>query len=276
LEEIMNAIKRIAFASTAALLAFFTTVSVAQAQALSAEEIAAKAQKAFYYAGKDIKAKVLMKLISKNGKERTRELTMLRLNKGDKGEQKYYMYFHRPADVRGMSFMVWKYTGKDDDRWLYIPAIKLVKRIAADDKNSSFVGSDFSYEDISGRDLKDDTHTLKGEESVNGKAVYVLESVPREPKSAYYSRKVAWIDKETFLPLKEEYYDKRGKLYKTFTAEEIETIQGIATIMKRTMANVQNGHRTEVTFSEVKYNVGLRENLFSERYLRSAPREWIR
>jgi len=268
--------RHFAFAGTATLLAFFTTLGLAQAQAPSGPEIAAKTLQAFYYAGKDIKARVLMKLISKNGKERIRELTMLRLNKGNRGEQRYYMYFHRPADVRALTFMVWKYPGKDDDRWLYVPAIKLVKRIAADDKNSSFVGSDFSYEDVSGRDLEDDTYTLRGEESVDGKTVYVLESVPKDGKSASYSRKVAWIDKETFLPLKEEYYDKRGKLYKTFTADRIETIQGIPTIMKRTMANVQNGHRTEVTFSEVRYNVGLKESLFSERYLRSAPREWIR
>ncbi|MFQ6113412.1 MAG: outer membrane lipoprotein-sorting protein, partial [bacterium] len=174
-----------------------------------------------------------------------------------------------------MTFMVWKYLGKNDDRWLYVPAIKLVRRIAANDKNSSFVGSDFTYEDVSGREVTEDTHTLRGEEALKGKTVYVVESVPKEEKSAYYSRKVSWIDKETFLPLKEEYYDKRGDLYKTFTADKIETVQGIATIMQRTMVNAQNGHRTVVTFEAVKYNVGLKEDIFSERYLRSAPREWI-
>ncbi|MFQ5752912.1 MAG: outer membrane lipoprotein-sorting protein, partial [bacterium] len=110
---------------------------------------------------------------------------------------------------------------------------------------------------------------------LNSKSVYVVESVPKEEKSAYYSRKVSWIDKETFLPLKEEYYDKRGDLYKTFTADKIESVEGIATIMQRTMANVQNGHRTVVTFEAVNYNAGLKEAIFSERYLRSAPREWI-
>ena len=250
-------------------------LSMAQ-ESLSGKEIVRKSQQAFYYAGKDIQAKVLMKLISKNGKERTRELTMLRLNMEDSWNQKYYMYFHQPADVRAMTFMVWKYTGEDDDRWLFLPAIKLVKRIAADDKNSSFVGSDFSYEDVSGRDLSDDSHTLKAEETMNGRDAYVVESVPKEATSVYFSRKVSWIDKETFLPLKEEYYDKRGDLYKTFTADKIENIQDIPTIINRTMLNVQNGHRTDVSFTEVKYNVGLRDDIFSERYLRSAPREWIR
>jgi outer membrane lipoprotein-sorting protein len=253
------------------------TLGLANAQKkLSGEEIIKKSQETFYYAGKDIKAKVLMKLISKNGKERIRELTMLRLNKGESDEQKYYMYFHRPADVREMTFMVWKYLGKNDDRWLYLPSIKLVRRIAANDKNSSFVGSDFTYEDVSGRDVLEDNHTLKSEETLNDKSVYVLESVPRDEKSAYYSRKVSWIDQETFLPLKEEYYDKREDLYKIFTADKIETVQGIATITQRTMANIQNGHSTVVMFEEVSYNIGLKEDIFSERYLRSAPRLWIK
>ncbi len=243
---------------------------------LSGEEIINKSQEIFYYAGKDIKAKILMKLITKDGKERLRELTMLRLNKSESAEQKYYMYFHRPADVREMTFMVWKYLGKNDDRWLYVPSIKLVRRIAANDKNSSFVGSDFTYEDVSGREVLEDTHTLKSEETLDGKSVYVLESVPKDEKSAYFSRKVSWIDQETFLPLKEEYYDKRDDLYKIFTADKIETVQGIVTIMQRTMANIQNGHSTVVMFGEVSYNIGLKEDIFSERYLRSAPRQWIK
>lgn len=263
------------FTATLSFLVIFICVRVQAQDKLSGEEIVEKSQQAFHYAGKDMKAKVMMKLISKSGKERIRELTMLRLNQGDNGEQKYYMYFHQPADVRQMAFMVWKYPGKNDDRWLYVPAIKLVQRIAANDKNSSFVGSDFTYEDVSGRDVSEDTHTLKGEEVMNGDSVYVLESVPKDEKSAYYSRKVSWIDKETFLPLKEEYYDQRGDLFKTFMAEQIKVVEGIATIMQRTMANAQSGHRTVVTFEAVTYNNGLEDSIFSERYLRNAPREWI-
>lgn len=264
------------FISTTIIILLFSVTGWNQVQEkLSGKEIIKKAHEIFYYAGKDIKAKVTMQLISKDGKERIRELTMLRLNTGENGEQKYYMYFHRPADVRKMTFMVWKYLGENDDRWLYVPSIKLVRRIAANDKNSSFVGSDFTYEDVSGREVSEDTHTLKGEEALNGKSVYLVESVPKEEKSAYYSRKVSWIDKETFLPLKEEYYDKRGDLYKTFTGDKIESVEGMPTIMQRTMANVQNGHRTVVTFEDVNYNVALKDNIFSERYLRSAPREWI-
>ncbi len=245
-------------------------------ESLTGQEIIKKSREIFYYAGKDIKAKVLMQLINKDGNERTRELTMLRLNTGENHQQKYYMYFHRPADVRKMTFMVWKYTGKNDDRWLYVPSIKMVRRIAADDKNSRFVGSDFTYEQVSGREVSEDAHTLKGKETLEGQSVYVVESTPKEEGSADWRRKVSRIDQQTFLPLKEEYYDKRGELYKLFTANKIEKVQDIPTIMKRTMENVKNGHRTVVTFKEVQYNVGLEDDIFSERFLRSAPRKWIR
>ena len=82
------------------------------------------------------------------------------------GEQKYFMYFYQPADVKDMTFMVQKHSGRDADRWLFVPAISMVRRIAARDKSSSFVGSDFSYEDVSGRYLEDDTHAIVKEEKI--------------------------------------------------------------------------------------------------------------
>lgn len=184
------------------------------------------------------------------------------------------MYFHSPADVAGMTFMVYKYPNRDDDRWLFIPAINLVNRIAAQDSRSSFVGSDFTYEDVSGRDITADAHALLREEPFNDRKVYVVESKPIDP--AEYTRKLSWIDQASFLPLKEEYYDVQESLYKIFTAEEIKDVQGFATIMKRTMSNVKTGHKTEVVFERIQYNVGLGDDLFSERYLRRPPEKWIK
>ena len=134
-------------------------------QALAAEEIMHRLQQAFFYAGQGFAAKVGMRLVDKAGRERRRTLSMLRLNAKEGRNQKYYMYFHAPADVRGTAFLVWKYPDKDDDRWLFIPAIKLVTRIAAKDNQSSFVGSDFTYEDVSGRDLGADAYELLREEA---------------------------------------------------------------------------------------------------------------
>jgi outer membrane lipoprotein-sorting protein len=243
------------------------------AETPAAEGLARKSHLAFFYAGGDLKVKIHMRLVTRDGKERLRDLTMLRKDLQEGGEQKYFICFHQPADVRDMTFMVWKYPVKDDDRWLYMPALKLVRRIAADDKRSSFAGSDFTYEDVSGRDLEEDAYALVREEDLGGKVCDVLRSTPKTEKSADYGYKLSWIDRTTFLPLKEEYYDRQGNLARVFTAGEVKEVQGFPTIVRRTMANLQTGHRTEVVFEEIKYNLGLADDLFTERYLRSAPPE---
>jgi len=254
-------------------VALFLSLMPGAALAEDVASLVRQSQEAFYAAGTDLNARVKMTLLTKEGQQRLRELTMLRKN-GEAGEQKYFMYFHRPADVAGTTFMVDKFPNRDDDRWIFIPAINLVSRIAARDSRSSFVGSDFTYEDVSGRDLSADAHTLVKEDQVDGRKVSVVESIPKGP--AEYARKLAWIDRTTFLPIKEEYYDVQGALYKRFTADEIKDVQGFPTVVKRTMVNVKTGHKTEVVFERVQYEVGLRDDLFSERYLRRPPERWIK
>lgn len=242
---------------------------------LTGDEVMKKSQEAFLYAGKDFKARVMMKLISKGGQERVREMTMLRKNFGAPGgDQKYFIYFFQPADVKDMTFMVYKYPGRDADRWLFVPAISMVRRIAAKDKYSSFVGSDFTYEDVSGRTLEEDMHSIVREEKYNGKDCHVVKSTPKAADMEY-SYKLSWIDKGGSLPLKEEYYDRRGELYKVFTADEIKEIKGFPTVTRRTMKNLQSGHTTEVSYAKADYNIGLDDSLFSERYLKQPPRKWI-
>ncbi|MBI2441820.1 MAG: outer membrane lipoprotein-sorting protein [Lentisphaerae bacterium] len=243
---------------------------------IDATAIMEKSLAAFYAAGADMKAEVAMELIAADGKKRIRVLTMLRLNGVQRAtEQKYLLYFHEPSDVRRMTFLVWKFPEKEDDRWIYLPALDLVRRVAASDKRSSFVGSDFTYEDISGRDLAADTHKLLREEKFDGRDCFVIESVPRETLD--YARRIAWIYKTNWLPLKEEYYDLHKELARVFTAERIEDVAvgvggpAIPTVLKRTMRNAKSGHRTEVTVKSVGYNVGLTEDLFTERYLRRPP-----
>ncbi len=258
------------------LLAMILMLIPVNAFSLDAKDIMARSQAAFLYPGKDFSARVHMRLISKSGKERIRELKMLRKNFGKPGgEQKYFMYFFHPADVKGMTFLVYKYPERDDDRWLFVPALNMVRRIAARDKASSFVGSDFTYEDVSGRDIRDDTHVLLREDTLQGKPCYVIKSTPKE-RDVNYSYKISWIDKKTFLPLKEEYSNMRDEVFRVFTADEIETMDGFPTVMKRTMKNLKTGHRTVVTFKKVSYNVGLPDNLFSERFLKMPPRKWIK
>ena len=247
--------------------------ATAPAQPPDAAGIVRKMHQAFFYPGESFRTRIKMTLKDVSGGARLRELTMLRVNMTG-GDQKYFMYFHAPGDVRRMAFLVSKYAAKESDRWLFIPALNLVQRIAAKDSQSSFVGSDFSYEDVSGRNIEADAHKLLREEELGGKPCYVVESAPKG--SAAYKRKVSWIDKSTSLPLKEEYYDVQDQLFREFSAEDIKDIDGVPTALKRSMKNVKSGHQTVVEFSDAKYRLGLKPEDFSERALRNPPGSWTK
>jgi outer membrane lipoprotein-sorting protein len=258
------------------------TAAAMPAETPDVSTIVTKADIAAYYQGSDGKATVHMTITDKNGQTREREFNILRKNKSKGGDQKYFVYFMRPADVRGMVFMVYKYTepGKEDDRWLYLPALDLVKRIAASDKRTSFVGSDFLYEDVSGRNLDEDTHEL-----IKTTAdLYVVKNVPKNPDTVEFSYYNVAIDRKTFMPMKMEYYDKGGKLYRTIESLKVEPIAAqengkpveYPTVIKSVASDLNSGSKTEMEFSNVKYNIGLSDNTFSERYLRRPPREAIR
>jgi hypothetical protein len=262
-------------------LGLVLAAQTAEAQNDSAVEIMERSHSAYYYAGADTKGRFSMELIDRDGGKRIRDMTMLRRNQEASGSQKYFLYFHEPGDVRRLTLMIWKYPGKEDDRWIFVPAVDLIRRIAADDKYSSFVGSDFSYEDVSGREVAEDTHTILREEKLGNRNVIVIESIPLN--EAAFTRRVSWIDRENHLPLKEEYYDAQNQLQRIFTADNIENIavgegdqsRSYPTVMKRTMKNVRTGHRTEVSVSHVSYDLGLQDADFSERRMRRPPRSWI-
>ena len=264
--------------TTLAMLLLGVSLGVATLSAdaadLTADEIMEKSHEAFYYAADDMRTKVTMSLVAESGSTRERVLTLLRIDDADTADQKYFVYFHRPGDVRDMTFMVWKYADAADDRWLFIPAVDLVRRISADDKRSSFVGSDFTYEDVSGRAPTEDTHSLAREEALGERNAFVIESAPKEGTD--FTRKLSWIDAESYLPLREEYYDAQEQLSRVFTADKIEEIGGIPTIVARTMRNVKSGHRTEVTYEDMEYDSGLKDGDFSERNMRKPPRRWTR
>lgn len=270
------------FLAAAMLLGLVLPVQMAVAQDQSAAEVMERSNSAYYSAGADAKGRLSMELIDPDGGKRVRVITMLRKNQEDAKSQKYFIYFHEPGDVRRLTFMIWKYPGKEDDRWIYIPAIDLIRRIAAEDKYSSFVGSDFSYEDISGRDVAEDTHTILREVKLGDRYSIVIESIPL--REAAFTKRISWIDRENFLPLKADYYDAQNQLQRIFTADIIEDIavgEGddrriYPTVMKRTMRNARTGHRTEVYVESVSYDLGLEDADFSERRMRRPPRNWIR
>jgi hypothetical protein len=233
-----------------------------------------KANIVAYYQGDDGKARVNMVITDKNGNKREREFNILRKDIKDGGDQKYFVYFLKPADVRKMVYMVYKHAdpGKDDDRWLYLPALDLVKRIAAGDKRTSFVGSDFLYEDVSGRSLEEDTHELI--ETTD--TMFVVKNVPKKPDTVEFGYFNVSIDRKNFVPMKMEFFDKEGKLYRIIESKKVEKIQDFYTVVKSEVRDLKKESKTEMEFSRVQYNIKLNEDYFAERYLRRPPQEAIR
>jgi outer membrane lipoprotein-sorting protein len=231
-------------------------------------EIVNRANKVAYYAGSDGKAKVSMTITDAQGRVRTREFIVLRKDVSDGGEQKFYVYFKKPSDVRKMVFMVHKKIEGNDDRWLYLPALDLVKRIAASDKRTSFVGSHFLYEDVSGRTIFEDDHTLID----TSEKYFILNNVPKDPSTVEFSSYKIWIDRNSFMPMKAEYIDKDNRIYRIVEALEVKDIQGHPTVIKSRVRDIVNGGETVSIFNNVKYDIGLGD-IFTERYLRRAPRE---
>ncbi len=262
-------------ALTAMIILLVSLMSASVIAQETAEEIMKKSHMAYYYAGDDGVANVSMRIIDKKGKERIREFVMLRLDIEDGGDQKYYTYFKKPSDVSRLTFMVHKNSEANDKRWIYVPAVDLVKQISADDKNSSFVGSDFSYEDVSGRHFTEDSHKLLYDSTWNENKVFVIESTPKE-KYKGFTRKISYIDKTTYLPYKELYFGKKDKLVKEMTSEEIKEVDGIITITHRTMKDVKKNRVTHVVFDDIDYNTGIKDEIFTERYLMNPPMEFIK
>jgi len=112
------------------------------------------------------------------------------------------------------------------------------------------------------------------EEKIGTRDCTVIKSTPKAAEMEY-SYKLSWIDKVTFLPIKEEYYDKKDELYRVFSADEIKDVKGYPTITKRSMKNLLSGHMTEVSFLKSDYNVGIEDSLFTERFLKQPPKRWI-
>lgn len=256
------------------ILFFVQYLSSLQASELDVQSIVNKASSQAYYQGTDGKAKVEMVITDSQDRKRNRHFTILRkdIDDLDNGDQKFYVLFRRPADVNKMAFMVWKHMDRDDDRWLYLPALDLVKRIAASDERTSFVGSHFFYEDVSGRGPEEDSHELLEVTD----SYFVIKSTPKEKAGVEFAWYKNWIHKSSFIPVKTEYYDDAGNIYRTYEALSVDTIQGYNTVTRSRMTDHRLGGKTEMSYSRVSFDVSLPADIFSERYLRNPPREYLR
>lgn len=258
---------------TMGLLTLFLFAGMSQAQDLNdANDIVARANLTSYYAGDDGRSEARMLIKDAQGREQKRQFTILRRDREEGGEQDFLVVFSRPADVRNTVFLVAKKPGRDDDRWLYLPGLDLVKRISAGDKRTSFVGSHYFYEDVSGRGTEEDIHKLKETTATH----YVIENTPKDSALVEFSAYTAWINKDTFLPEKIEYLDEGGELYRRVEVLASENVQGHMTVTKSRVSDLRSGGETTLQFRFQKYDLGMGEEVFTERSLRKPPREWLR
>ena len=216
--------------------------------------------------GDDQTSNLTMTLINKSGSQRVRKIKQFTKDFGK--VDKKIMFFLTPADVKNTSFMSWSYDddSKNDDQWIYLPALKKTKRISSDSKSDYFMGSDFTYDDLGDRKLDDDSHKLLQEETINGKACYVVESVSKD-EDYMYSKTITWIRKDNFIGVKKEFYDEDEELLKILTIKKVEKISGFWIISNSEMKNVQKNHQTSMVLSNIKINSGVSASKFTERIM---------
>ncbi|NOZ70202.1 MAG: outer membrane lipoprotein-sorting protein [Deferribacteres bacterium] len=226
-------------------------------------------------------ADIQMILIDKKGKRRTRTIRSYGMKKG---EDRYrLMFFLSPADVRGTGFLTYDYraAGKDDDQWLYLPALKKTKRIASRNKSRSFMGSDFSYADLTRRRLEDYRYTFyrkQKEAVVYGKKVWVIESIPRSRRvieETGYTKSILFVRQDNYMVVRAVHFLKEGGYIKYFDVKHMRPIDNIWTATEIHMTKKQGGrtvHKTILRFSNVRYNQeSVNEGMFTVRRLEKGP-----
>ncbi|WP_448567072.1 outer membrane lipoprotein-sorting protein [Thalassotalea ganghwensis] len=254
------------------IIALLTSASTYAADKLTdVNQIIEKSNLASYYAGDDGRAQARMVIVDSQGNKQMRQFTILRKDTEDLGDQQMLVFFSRPSDVSGTVFRVTKKITSDDDRWLYLPALDLVKRISAGDKRTSFVGAHFFYEDVSGRNPNEDNFVL--ENSDNGH--YQIKATPKDPNTVEFSWYRVHIDQETFLPMKVTYFNQQNQAIREMEVLKTQVIDGFTTVIHSKISDLNDNSFTEMQFRGVQYNIGLPEDIFSERSLRTPPRQWL-
>lgn len=248
-------------------------------QRLTADEVARRVQDR--NTGRDSRATMRMKLHDRRGRLRERALTMVSLRgKGTPGAaadapagDRLLIRFSYPNDIRGTGFLVWEHPNADDERFLYLPSLGRVRRIAGSETQESFVGSDFTYEDIGGREFDEYTYALLDENTTwtpaaggTARAAWRLES-RRKDAAAEFPRIVSLVLKDAFVVVGADIYNKRNEKQKAYTVRRLEEVQGISTVMDSEMSDALQKSRTELAIEKIEYNVGLKEADFTRREL---------
>ncbi|WP_147614703.1 outer membrane lipoprotein-sorting protein [Treponema pectinovorum] len=214
---------------------------------------------------------VQMDLIEKNGAKETRLVRQYGRSKD--GIKAVVMVFLSPASVKDTRFLLQENKGNSpDDKFIYLPDLRSTRRVSTAEGSKSFMGTDASYDDLSTRDIDVDTHELLKEETKNGFNCYVVKSKAINPSDSQYGWRIQWIDKETWVPVYAELYDKKGELLKVLTVEKLEKITGesgqsydIPTL--NSMKNVQTGHETKLEIKKIVVDKPIPDRVFTQNFL---------
>ncbi len=236
------------------------------AEAQKGYDLSARSDRTDYGYGDSI-AEAQMVLRNKAGQETTREFSFATLEKENENVgDKSLIVFNSPRDVEGTALLSHAKILDQDDQWLYLPALKRVKRISSSNKSGAFVGSEFAFEDFTITELNKFTYNYAGEEELNGMMTDIIERFPRYEKSGYTKQK-AWIDQDIYQTRKVEFYDRKGALLKTLTLTDYREYDGIWRAHRLLMVNHQTEKTTELNYGEYQFKTGLDENDFQQGVL---------
>ncbi len=206
---------------------------------------------------------IKMTLINREGKMREREFVTW--SKKEKDVSKSITKVLSPPDMKGKGFL-WIKKGEDVTQYIYLPEMKKMRRISVQERRESFLGSDLSYEDFRPRPIDEGEHTLLREEECGGNSCYVVESVPKDPESSVYGKVISWIRKDILIPIKGEFYNKKGEFYKTMKAIKIEKIGDYWVARKTEVEDLSKKHKTIMEVPEVKFDIPIPDNTFGEAF----------
>ena len=218
---------------------------------------------------KDQRANLIMTLRNRQGQESRRELRISTLEVDGDGD-KSLTVFNSPRDVKGTAFLSFTHATKPDDQWLYLPALKRVKRISSRNKSGSFMGSEFAYEDLSSQEIERYRYKWLRDETLDGRKRMVVEYYPQYENSGY-TRQVVWIDSDIWRVVKTEYYDRKDALLKTLTIQDYQQyLDRFWRADAMHMVNHQTGKSTEIQWSDYQFATGLRDRDFDRNALKRA------
>ena len=263
----MNTLKKLTLSVlTVGTLGFYMPTVTAQTEEEKGLAIAVEADKrdvGFV----DSTANMKMVLRNRSGKESVRNVRVKTLEVTGDGD-KSLSIFDEPADVKGTASLTWSHSQKPDEQWLYLPALKRVKRISSKNKSGPFMGSEFAFEDIGSQEVDKYTYKYLRDETIEGADTFVLERYPTD-KNSGYTKQVAWIEKERYIALKVEYYDRKGALLKTLNASGFEQFLGKHwRPTQMDMVNHQSGKSTTLRFENYAFKTGLSDRDFAKNALK--------